>query len=343
MKYSRLGNSGLIVSKFVWGAANIGTPLPQFATTPHLDENTARKVVDIAIDSGINFFDTADLYSNGEAEEILGRALASHRNDVVISTKVGMRTSASLLQSGLSRRHILSSIDGSLRRLGTDWVDVYIAHRVDSLTPLEETLEALDYTVRSGKARYIGYSNWPAWMVAKAVEIQKRNGWAQFTTAQMYYSLIGRDIEHDSVPLCLDAGIGLMTWSPLAGGYLSGKQVKEVPADAEEGIISRDTFVPINHRQANRVIEAMRTIAAAHNTTPAAIALAWLFDRPAVSSVLLGFSKVETLSKNLKAMKVSLSEQDRATLNEVSAIPEAYPNWFNTMLADTMAHGALYS
>ena len=341
MKYSTLGNSGLIVSQYVWGAANIGTPLPQFATTPHLDEKTVNQVVDIAIDSGVNFFDTADLYSNGEAEEILGRALASHRNDVVISTKVGMRTSESLVHSGLSKRHILSSIDGSLSRLGTDWLDVYIAHRVDPLTPLEETLEALDQTVRSGKVRYIGCSNWPAWMVAKAVEIQKKNGWAQFTTAQMYYSLIGRGIEEDIIPACLDAGIGLMVWSPLAGGYLSAKNIKDTSTQAEEGIISRDSFVPIDYKQANRVIEVMQTIASAHNTTPAAIAMAWLFDRPAVSSVLLGFSRLETLDQNLEAMIVNLSDQDRAALDEVSAIPQAYPNWFNTMLTDPVAMGAL--
>lgn len=343
MKYSTLGNSGLIVSKYVWGAANIGTPLPQFATTPHLDEATVQRAIDISIDSGINFFDTADLYSNGEAEEILGRCLASHRNDVVLSTKVGMRTSPSLLHSGLSRRHIASSIDGSLRRLGTDWIDVYIAHRVDPLTPLEETLEALDQTVRSGKVRYLGYSNWPAWQAAKAVEIQKRNNWAQFSTAQMYYSLIGREIENDTVPLCLDAGIGLMVWSPLAGGYLSGNRMKDTSSEIEEGVISRDSFVPINYRYANRVIDAMRSIASAHSTTPAAIAMSWLFNRPAVSSVLLGFSKLEHLSLNIEAMKVDLTDEERATLDEASAIPEAYPNWFNTMLTDTLVHDALRS
>lgn len=341
MKYSRLGDSGLIVSQLVWGAANIGTPLPQFATSPHLDEKTVQNAVDIAIDNGINFFDTADLYSGGEAEEILGRTLARHRDSVVISTKVGMRTSQSLVHSGLSRRHILSSVDCSLRRLNTDWIDIYIAHRVDKLTPLEETLEALDQTVRSGKVRYLGFSNWPAWLVAKSVEIQRRNGWAQFTTGQMYYSLIGREIENDTIPQCLDAGIGLMVWSPLAGGYLSGKNLKETATQGQEGIISRDSFVPINYAHANRVIAVLREIASEHNTTPATIAMAWLFTRPAVSSVLLGFSKLEHLSQNIEATRIALSPEDLAALDQVSAIPEAYPNWFNTMLADTVAQTAL--
>src|SRR5271167_2562054 len=260
MKYARLGNSGLIVSQYVWGAANIGTPLPQFAVAPHLDEATTVNAARIALEGGVNFFDTADLYSQGEAEEILGRALASRRKEVVISTKVGMRTSGSLLHTGLSRRHILASVDGSLRRLGTDWIDVYIAHRVDPHTPLEETLEALDQTVRAGKVRYLGYSNWPAWMAAKAVELQKKNGWARFVTAQMYYSLIGREIEYDTIPFCLDAGIGLMVWSPLARGYLTGKYTPD-KAGAGGGRASHASFVPLDERKADLVVAALRTIA----------------------------------------------------------------------------------
>jgi aryl-alcohol dehydrogenase-like predicted oxidoreductase len=341
MKYQRLGNSGLIVSQFAWGAANIGTPLPQFAVAPHLDEATTLKAAQIALDRGVNFFDTADLYSNGEAEEILGRALASRRREVVISTKVGMRTTASLLQSGLSRRHILDSVDGSLRRLGTDWIDVYIAHRVDPHTPLEETLEALDQTVRAGKVRYLGYSNWPAWMAAKAVEIQEKNGWARFVTAQMYYSLIGREIEYDTIPFCLDAGIGLMVWSPLAGGYLSGKYGPDDPTGGG-GRLARSSFVPIIADKAEPVLAALRAIAGKYHQSPAAIAMAWLFDRPAVSTVLLGISRVELMSPNLAAADITLAAEDRKLLGEVSRIPEPYPEWFNTMLTDTIARDALH-
>lgn len=337
MKYARLGDSGLIVSQLVWGAANIGTPLPQFAVKNHLDEATTARVTEMALEAGVNFFDTADLYSNGEAEEILGRVLASRRHDVVISTKVGMRTGGALVRAGLSRQHILSSIDGSLRRLGTDYVDVYIAHKIDPLTPLEETLEALDQTVKSGKVRYLGYSNWPAWIAAKAVELQRKNGWAQFTTAQMYYSLVGREAEHEIIPQCLDAGIGLMVWSPLAGGYLSGKHVAE-PKEGDSPFLQ---FVPIDRTKAGAVIEVLRAIAANHDATPANVAMAWLFNRPGVSTVLIGISRIEQMAENLKAATVDLTAADRQALEEVSNIPEAYPGWFNTMLADTVATGAL--
>ena len=172
MKYNRLGRSGLLVSEYCFGAANLGTPLPQFAIAPHLDESQTAEAVAIAVDNGVNFFDTADLYSQGDAERILGAALAGRRADVVISTKVGLRVGEPVTASGLSRRHILDSVDGSLRRLGTDWIDVYIAHCPDPHTPLEETLEALNDIVRAGKVRYLGYSNWPTWLAAKAVGLQ---------------------------------------------------------------------------------------------------------------------------------------------------------------------------
>jgi aryl-alcohol dehydrogenase-like predicted oxidoreductase len=327
----------LIVSQFVWGAANLGTPLPQFAQAPHLDERTAREAAAIALAAGVNFFDTADLYSNGEAEEILGRVLAPRRSEVVISTKVGMRTSASLLQSGLSRRHILASVDGSLRRLGTDWIDVYIAHRLDPHTRLEETLQALDQTVRAGKVRYLGYSNWPAWVVAKAVELQKQNGWARFVTAQMYYSLIGREIEYDTIPLCLDAGIGLMVWSPLARGYLAGKYTSE-RVSKEAGSSS---FVPIDKARIEAVLAALGKVAAAHGTTASAVAMAWLICRPAVSTVLMGISRLEQMTANLTAADLVLTAQDRQVLEEASRIPEPYPEWFNTLMADPIARDAL--
>jgi aryl-alcohol dehydrogenase-like predicted oxidoreductase len=337
MKYAKLGNSGLIVSQLVWGAANIGTPLPQFAVKAHLDETTTARAAALAIEAGVNFFDTADFYSNGEAEEILGRVLAPHRQDLVISTKVGMRTSGALVKAGLTRRHILSSIDGSLRRLGADWVDVYIAHKVDPLTPLEETLEALDQTVKSGKVRYLGYSNWPAWLAAKAVEIQRKNGWAQFVTAQMYYSLVGREAEHEIIPQCLDAGIGLMVWSPLAGGYLSGKHTA-APKDGDSPFLQ---FVPIDRTKAAKIIDVLRAVAAKHNATPANVAMAWLFDRPAVSSVLIGISRIGQMSENLKSATLDLAIEDQEALHEASQIPESYPGWFNTMLTDVTARNAL--
>src|SRR6185503_1899412 len=171
-----------------------------------------------ALDAGINFFNSADVYAGGESERILGKAIGTRRKEVVIATKVGNRMGPSLVETGLSRRHILAACDASLARLGTDYIDVYLAHKVDTLTPMEETIEALEDVVRAGKVRYVGFSNWPAWMAAKAIGLQRANGWSVFRAAEMYYSLLGRDLEHEVVPLCADAGVGVMAWSPLAGG-----------------------------------------------------------------------------------------------------------------------------
>lgn len=216
MHYKQLGNTGLLVSSYALGAPNLGTPLPMMAVTPHFNEAEGTKLINVALDHGINFIDTADLYCKGEAEEILGRAVGKRRKDVVISTKVGLRNDEAVTASGLSRRHIFMSVENSLRRLGTDWIDVYIVHKPDPFTPLEETLQALDDVVRSGKVRYIGYSNWPAWMAAKAVGLQRQHNWAQFRVAQLHYSLTGRELESQDIPFIEDAGIGLMAWSPLA-------------------------------------------------------------------------------------------------------------------------------
>jgi aryl-alcohol dehydrogenase-like predicted oxidoreductase len=340
MKYSRLGSSGLIVSKYCYGAANVGTPLPQFAVTPHLNEAATREAVAVALDHGVNFFDTADLYSEGEAEEILGRALAARRQEVVISTKVGLRTGPAATSAGLSRRHILASVDACLRRLGTDWIDVYIAHRTDPHTPLEETLEAFDQVVRAGKVRYLGYSNWPDWLAAKAVTLQQQSGWARFVTAQMYYSLIGRELEHSTIPFCLDAGIGLMTWSPTAGGFLSGKYTRENP-QGDGGRLTKFAFVPIDNERAHATLDVVRQVAARLNATPACIAMAWLTQQAAVSTVMLGISRVSMMAENLKAASVVLGERDLQELASVSQLPEPYPNWYNTMMTDIVTRDAL--
>jgi len=337
MHYARLGDSGLIVSKYCWGAANLGKPLPMFASAVHLDESQTREAVAIALDHGVNFFDTADLYSNGEAEEILGRSLAARRQDIVLSSKVGLRTGEPIVHAGLSRRHILRSIDGTLKRLGTDWLDVYIVHKPDPLTPLEETLEALDRTVKDGKVRYLGYSNWPDWMVSKAVEIQKRNGWARFVTGQLYYSLIGRELEEATIPACQDAGVGLMVWSPLAGGYLSGKYTLESRKD--KGKLDEFSFVPIDRAWADKVVHVLDDIAAKHGTTPATVALAWVAGRPAVSTVLLGITRVGQLADNLAAATLELTADDLEALDAVSKPGETYPHWYNRMLADQVTIG----
>src|SRR6202521_3390573 len=231
MQYVTLGSTGLVVSRLGFGAMTFTAGNKDVSAIYKVGAKLADELVGRALDAGVTLFDTADGYAGGESEALLGKALASRRHDGIITTKVGFRTGPALTQSGLSRRHILWSVDQSLRRLGTDWIDLYIAHREDPITLLEETLGALDAVVRSGKVRYLGFSNWAAWKVAAAVELQRANGLAPFTHGQMHYSLLGRDAERDVVPVLRRYGLGLTVWSPLAGGFLSGKYTRENLSD----------------------------------------------------------------------------------------------------------------
>jgi aryl-alcohol dehydrogenase-like predicted oxidoreductase len=258
----------------------------------------------------------------------------------VVSTKVGARTGPALIQQGLSRQHILASADDSLRRLGTDYIDVYLVHRVDLVTPIEETLEALDTLGRTGKVRYIGFSNWNAWRAAKAVGLQKQNGWAPFRAAEMYYSLIGRDLEHEIVPFVQDAGIGVMPWSPLAGGLLSGKYTRQNPK-GDGGRSSTFDFLPNDREKVYDVVERVRAIGAAHNASPAQVSLAWMLTRPFVSSILLGANKMAQLEDNLGAVNVRLTPEEIADLDQLTAPAAMYPNWFTDRITDAAVRDAL--
>jgi aryl-alcohol dehydrogenase-like predicted oxidoreductase len=291
-------------------------------------------MVDKSLEAGINFFDTADRYSSGQSEAMLGELLGKKRQDVVIATKVGMRTGAPITQAGLSRRHILSACDSSLGRLNTDYIDLYIAHKEDPFTPLEETLEALNDLVRMGKVRYIGFSNWSAWKSASALQIQRAQGWAQFSNGQMHYSLVGRDVEHEVVPFMEYAGLGMTVWSPLAGGFLSGKYTRENLKDSENRLSSFDVL-PFDKELGFKVVEKMREIAKSHEASVAQIALAWLLGKPVVSSIILGASKLHQIEDNLKAVSVNMSEAEVSELDRMTAPRPLYPNWFNTNLLDT--------
>jgi aryl-alcohol dehydrogenase-like predicted oxidoreductase len=238
-----------------------------------------------------------------------------------------MRTGPGLADAGLAAGHIHASIDASLTRLGTDWVDVYICHRPDPLTPLEETLEALDAVVCAGKARYIGFSNWPAWLAAKAVAIQKANGLARFVTGQMYYSLLARDIEHDYAPMARDAGVGTMVWSPLSSGFLSGKYTHEDPEGANGRLASMD-LLPFDREQGYRIVDAVKAIADARGVSVAAVALAWVLDRPTVSTAIIGFTSAAQFDANLAAAELALSAEEVATLDAASAPVIPYPQNF---------------
>lgn len=333
MQYVRLGNTGLVVSRLAFGAMTFTAGNRDLASIYKVDSALAEDLVAKSLDAGVNFFDTADRYADGESEVILGKALKSRRNDVVIATKVGFRGGKAITRAGLSRRHILWSVDESLRRLNTDWIDVYIAHREDPFTPLEETLEAFDAIVRAGKVRYLGFSNWSAWKVAAAMEIQKACGFARFTHGQMYYSLLGRDIERDVIPMMRRYGLGLTVWSPLAAGFLSGKYTPESLSDPDNRYSGYD-LLPFDKEHGFRLVERMRGIASAHNASVAQVAIAWLLSRDAVSSVLLGATKAAQLDDNLGAIHVELTAQELADLDALTAPLPVYPNWFIEKMED---------
>jgi aryl-alcohol dehydrogenase-like predicted oxidoreductase len=341
MQYTRLGDTGLVVSRLAFGSMTFGSTTGRFASVYKVDQAGADALVGRALDGGINFFNSADVYAEGESERMLGRALGTRRKDVVIATKVGNRMGPSLIDTGLSRQHIFSACDASLRRLATDYIDVYLVHKVDTLTPVEETLDALEDVVRQGKVRYLGFSNWPAWLTAKALGIQRARGWSTFRAAEMYYSLVTRDLEHEVVPLCQDAGIGVMVWSPLAGGFLSGKYTREKPTGGSSDRLSGFDILPYDRERGHQIVELLRVIAARRGASPARIALAWLLTRPAVSTLLVGASRVEQLEDNMGATTVSLAPEDLAELDAASRPVAPYPHWFTERVKDSKVHEAL--
>ena len=332
MKYTTLGNTGLVVSRLAFGAMTFTAGNKSIGAVFKVGAELADELVGQALEAGINFFDTADGYAAGESETLLGRALRSRRDEVVIATKVGFRFGPALTQAGLSRRHILWSVDQSLKRLGTDWIDVYLAHREDPFTPLEETLAAFDAVVRSGKVRYIGFSNWSAWKVAAALEIQKANGLAPFTHGQMHYSLLGRDVERDVIPMMQRYGLGLTVWSPLASGFLSGKYTRENLSDPDNRFSGFD-ILPFDKEKGFALVDRMRRIAGARATSVAQVALAWLLAKKAVSSVILGASKKHQLEDNLGAAELTLSSAEIEELDAATPPPEVYPNWFTSRIS----------
>jgi aryl-alcohol dehydrogenase-like predicted oxidoreductase len=333
VQYSKLGNSGLIVSRLAFGAMTFGVGTGPFAAVSKVDETNSATMVGMSLDAGINFFDTANGYSNGQSETMLGKHLGTRRKEVVVATKVGFRTSPALGDAGLSRTHIFAACDASLRRLGTDYIDLYIVHREDRFTPIEETIVALDSLVRAGKVRYLGYSNWSAWKAATAVQLQKANGLAQFTSGQMHYALTGRDVEHDVVPFMQHAGLGMTVWSPLAGGFLSGKYTRENLKDPENRLSGFD-LLPFDKEMGFKLVDRLREIGKSHNGAVAQVALAWLLSKPVVSSIIVGASKTQQLQDNLGAFDVRLSEAEIAELDGMTAPAGQYPGWFSERTVD---------
>ena len=323
MQYRRLGRTGVYVSELCLGAMTFGT---EWEVIGALGQTEADALVGASIDAGINFFDTADVYSTGDSEEILGKALASRRQEVVIATKARGRMGPGANDVGLSRLHIMQACDASLRRLGTDYIDLYQIHRSDPDTDIEETLSALTDLVRAGKVRYIGCSNLQAWELMQALGISERRGFERFCATQSYYSLAGRDLEQDTIPLIEDQGLGLLVWSPLAGGFLTGKFTREGARDRDARRAAFD-FPPIDRDQAFDTLDVMAAIAEAHGVSVAQVALAWLLAKPAVTSVIIGAKRMDQLHDNLAAVDVALSADEVTSLDEVSARQLPYPMW----------------
>jgi aryl-alcohol dehydrogenase-like predicted oxidoreductase len=328
MRYQVLGKTGLFVSELCLGTMTFGGK-GFWEVVGRLGSKEAETIVGTALDGGVNFIDTADVYSEGESERLLGGALAAlgrPREQVVVATKVRGRAGPGVNQVGLSRGHILSSIDQSLKRLGLDFVDLYQIHGIDPVTPIEETVRALDDVVRSGKARYVGFSNLSAWLAMKAIGYAEARGLARFQSAQMYYSIAGRDIEREIVPLAESEGIAILPWSPLAGGLLSGKfdPSKAGPEGARRTTFD---FPPVDRDRLPRVLDALRSVAAETGVSVARVALAWQLTRPFVTSVIIGAKTREQLLDNLAATAVQLSPEHLRQLDDVSALPNEYPGW----------------
>ena len=315
MEYIRLGNTGLKVSRICLGMMTYGTPTWRPWV---LDEETSRPFVERALELGINFFDTADMYSLGASEEVTGRALRdfAQRDKVVLATKVYFPMSDDPNDRGLSRKHIMSAVDGSLRRLGTDYIDLYQIHRWDSDTPIEETLTALDAVVRAGKVRYIGASSMMSWQFAKALYLSDRLGLARFASMQNHYNLVYREEEREMLPLCREEGIGVIPWSPLARGFLAGNRRSTSDSDTERGRTDKFAhdlyYQPADFTVADRVADVARE----RGVKPAQIALAWILRQPGITSPIIGASKMYQLEDAVAALRIALSDEEARRLEE---------------------------
>ncbi|WP_031303732.1 aldo/keto reductase [Sphingobium quisquiliarum] len=342
MRYRQLGPSGLFVSELCLGTMTFGGSNDMWGQIGQLRQDEADALVKAAVDAGVNFIDTANVYAAGESERILGtsiRNLGLSRDDLVIATKVLGPMGEGPNARGGSRKHILDQCKASLQRLQLDHVDLYQIHGFDPATPIVETLEALDTLVRHGHVRYIGLSNWAAWQIMKAIGIAEARRLAPILSLQAYYTLAGRDLEREIVPLLKSEGLGLMVWSPLAGGFLSGKYSRD-DEKAGSGRRASFDFPPVDRDRGYGVIDAMRPIAERHGVSVAQIALAWLLHQQAVTSVIIGVKRPDQLADNLAAIDVRLSAEDLAALDAASALPAEYPGWMLERQGEYRAHAA---
>ncbi|MDO9353685.1 MAG: aldo/keto reductase [Solirubrobacteraceae bacterium] len=328
MQYKQLGRTGLYVSRLCLGAMTFGTSdVAPWNAVGVLDQKGAGKLVDQALDAGINFFDTANVYSRGQSEIILGKALAKHRDDVVIATKATGSMGDGPNQQGQSRPHLLHEVEASLKRLGTDHIDLYQVHAWDPITPIEEVLTTLDDLVRSGKVRYIGCSNYAAWQMATALGVSATRGLESFVSTQSFYSLVGRDLEDEIIPLAEHSGLGVLVWSPLAGGFLSGKFTRDGESSESGARRASFDFPPVDKDQGYDIVDSLKEIADSIGATVPQVALAWLLAKPAVTSVIVGAKREDQLADNLGAVDLELTSAQVERLDDVSAISSRYPGW----------------
>jgi len=333
MQYRQLGRSGLKVSALTLGTMTFGGK-GRFSFVGNTDQAGATRMVDIALDAGVNLLDTSNVYSTGTSEEIVGEAIKGKRDRVLLATKARFPMGPGPNDVGLSRHHLISACDASLKRLGVDHIDLYHVHEWDGLTPVDETMSALDALVTAGKVRYIGVSNFTGWQLMKALGVADRAGGARFVSQQIHYTLEAREAEYELVPISLDQGLGVMVWSPLAGGLLSGRY-RRGQAGPEDG---RDFAAwqepPIrDEARLYDIVDVLVTIGDEHNVSAAEVALAWLLHRPAVASVVIGANTEEQLRSNLKAVDLQLTDSDMDRLNAVSKLPLLYPYWHQALTA----------
>ena len=333
MKYRLLGKTGLKVSELCLGTMTFGS---KFFHIGVVNQEGANQMVARALEAGVNFIDTADVYSFGESEEILARALkaaGAKRESVVVATKVmgamsqdAWDGSGDVNNRGLSRKHIFEACEASLKRLDTDYIDLYQVHGWDRLTPMEEILRALDDLVRQGKVRYLGCSNWAARQLAKALGLAEGRGWERFVSLQAYYSLVGRDLEHELLPLCVEEGLGVLPWSPLAGGFLSGKYSRKNPKPAGARRSEFD-FPPLDLERGYETVDTLAAVATTKEATIPQVALAWLLAQPGVASVILGAKTIEQFEDNLGAAELELTPAELSRLSALTPPPLLYPQW----------------
>lgn len=343
MNYRFLGKTGLKVSEISFGTMTFGGRGYYWEQVGQVTQEQANRMVGMCLDEGVNFFDTADVYSDGQSEEMLGRALGNRRKEVIVATKVRGKTGEGPNDSGLSRHHILEACAASLRRLNTDYIDLYQVHAWDWTTPLEETLRALDDLVRWGQVRYIGVSNFSGWQLMKALGISDRNGWARFVSLQGYYSLLCRDIELELIPLCREEGLGLLAWSPLGGGFLTGKYRRGQPRpQGARRSNPEGQFLQFDEEKGYEIVDELERIAGAHDArTPegkpsiAQAALNYLLRKPGVTSVIIGARTEKQLAENLKCTQWEMSADDVARLDALTAPPSLYPYWLVSVTQPT--------